>query len=222
MDALEKALAQSSSKREKVIISESLFSMSGKFAPLEEIYQLAQKYNAWCFIDEAHTSGIYGARGLGLVDELGEPKGRVISVHTMGKAFAGQGAFVLSSPEVREWLINTSRSFIYTTAPPPIQMVQWKAVFSLWQKCPHLRQKLFQVMSWWGKGCKSHIVPVPIAGNEEVVAGANALAKENFFVRPIRYPTVPVGKEQLRICLSVELSREQIERIKRIIDCFNN
>ena len=119
MEVLEEYLSQSRAKK-KVIISESLFSMTGDFAPVERICQLAQKYHAWIFIDEAHATGIYGHRGLGLVDEINiKNDPRVISMHTMGKAFGGQGAFVLSSAEIKEILINTSRSFIYTTAPSP-------------------------------------------------------------------------------------------------------
>lgn len=222
MEVLEEYLSQSRAKK-KVIISESLFSMTGDFAPVERICQLAQKYHAWIFIDEAHATGIYGHRGLGLVDEINiKNDPRVISMHTMGKAFGGQGAFVLSSAEIKEILINTSRSFIYTTAPSPLTMVQWMATFSVWRETPQLREKLFKVMNWWGGDkCKSHIVPIPISGNREVVAKAKGLEKRNFAVMPIRYPTVAKGEERIRISLNIELTEEQVEEVKQIIDKIN-
>ncbi len=215
----------------KVIISESLFSMEGDFAPLQDLYALAQKHEAWLFIDEAHATGIYGQKGLGFVDDL-ESKRNIISVHTMGKAFGSQGAFVLCSEEVKKWLINTSRSFIYTTAPSPLVMEQWMAAWTVWESEPQLRQKLWEHMDWlWthlgknhsyahsdGRGTqRSHIVSVLVPGSRQVTRVAEGLQRKNFNIKPIRYPTVAKGNERLRICLKSTQTRQQLEEVFHFI-----
>ena len=142
-DLREQILASSASRR--VIVTESLFSMNGDFAPIDALYELAQGCGAWLLVDEAHATGIYGQRGLGLLCHRKD----TISVHTMGKALGSQGAFVLCPREVKEWLVNTSRSFIYTTSPSPLLMEQWKSAWGVWESEPQRREKLLEHMQWF-------------------------------------------------------------------------
>ena len=218
VEDLERKMSRSNATN-KVIISESLFSMDGDFIPLPQICELAQQHGAWLFIDEAHGTGIYGQRGLGLVDELKSRK-NIISVHTMGKAFGSQGAFVLCSQEIKDGLVNTSRSFIYTTSLSPLIMEQWMSAWRVWESEPQIRQGLLDRISWFQQNPRpfmkipnSHIVPVVIPGNRRVMEMAAVLQSKNFDVRAIRYPTVPKGGERLRICLNVTQTYEQLEEI---------
>ena len=220
---LEEKISLSKAKN-KVIISESLFSMDGDLAPLPILYKIAQKYKAWLFIDEAHATGIYGQRGLGWVDEL-DRRENIISVHTMGKAFGSQGAFVLCSKEVKDWLIHTSRGFIYTTSLPPLIMEQWMAAWRVWTAEPQIRQRLLDHIKWLGQAPRpfmkmpeSHIVPILIPGNQKVVKVASTLQEKGFDIRAIRYPTVPKGCERLRVCLNSTHTREQLEKMFHAIE----
>ena len=128
LNALEDLLKKE--KREKIIVTESLFSMGGDFAPLREISDLALKYQALLFVDEAHATGLFGQNFSGFASGL-EEKEHIVSLHTGGKALGSSGAFVGCSRLIKDYLINNCRSFIYTTAPPPLLMVQWKAVLDV-------------------------------------------------------------------------------------------
>ena len=210
-----------SEAKNKVIVSESLFSMSGELAPVDLLWELAQECRAWLMIDEAHATGIYGKRGLGFVDDLGCRK-NIVSVHTMGKAFGAQGAFVLCCRVVRDELVNTSRSFIYTTSPSPLLMEQWKSVWRIWER-EQMQHKLLKQVSWFHKqascssSLKSHIIPIVVPGNKRVIEVAKRLQENNFDVRGIRYPTVPKGQERLRICLNIHQTRPQLEKMLHLV-----
>ena len=115
---------------EKLIVTESLFSMDGDFAPLEEILDLALKHGALLFADEAHATGLFGPCFGGFAGALKEPEA-VVSMHSFGKALGSCGAFIRCSRLIKDWLVNHCRSFIYTTAPPPLRMVQWAAALDV-------------------------------------------------------------------------------------------
>lgn len=108
----------------KVIVTESVFSMDGDLAPLSGLVELAEQYDAWLVVDEAHATGVFGYRGLGRIEEIGFGAHKIISIHTGGKALGGQGAFVLSNQDFREILINRARSFIFSTALSPLSALQ--------------------------------------------------------------------------------------------------
>ena len=115
---------------EKIIITESLFSMEGDFAPLEDLQALAKKYHAFLFVDEAHTTGLFGEDLQGCCSKL-KDKEELVSLHTGGKALAASGAFSASSLSVKEYLINNCRSFIYTTALSPLILLHLKEAIKL-------------------------------------------------------------------------------------------
>ena len=208
---------------DKLIVTESLFSMEGDFAPLKEISGLALKYGALLLVDEAHATGIFGHRFSGLVSEL-EEKEHIVSIHTCGKALGGFGAFVGSEALIKDYLINNCRSFIYTTAPPPLMLIQWKAALAVLKKESFrplsLRKKSLNFRStlkdqFCLKETESPIVPLLMASNRKALQTAEQLRKKGLDVRAIRFPTVPKGKERLRVVLKYSHSEEQLKALKK-------
>lgn len=220
LDFLEHLLKRVSG--DKLIVTESLFSMEGDFAPLKDISNLALKYNALLIVDEAHATGIFGHQFSGLVSELKE-KEHVVSIHTCGKALGGFGAFVGSESVIKDYLINNCRSFIYTTAPPPLMLIQWKAALAVLKREPFrplsLRKKALNFRrALADRFClektESPIVPLLMASNKKVLRAAERLKKEGLDIRAIRFPTVPKGRERLRIVLKYSHSEEQLKTLK--------
>lgn len=216
---LEVKLATSKSAT-KVIVSESVFSMSGDVAPILEIHALAKKFDAWLVIDEAHSTGIFGKLGLGILSDLQSHDSKIVSVHTGGKALGGQGSFVLSSIEFRELMINSSRSFIFTTALSPLSALQIQFALEEVLKNPRLGCDLLERAAEIRKrlsvlgliiGGKSQIVPIILGSNEKVQKASQYLKHHGFDVRPIRSPTVPQGSERLRITLKSSISKNILE-----------
>lgn len=221
LDFLESLLKKTSG--EKLIVTESLFSMEGDFAPLKKISELALKYGALLFVDEAHATGIFGHRFSGLVSEL-EEKEHIVSVHTCGKALGGFGAFVGSEALIKDYLVNNCRSFIYTTAPPPFILIQWKAALAVLRKESFrplsLRKKALNFRSALGdrfcmEKTESPILPLLMASNRKALQTAELLRKKGLDIRAIRFPTVPKGKERLRLVLKYSHSEEQLKELKK-------
>ena len=207
---------------DKLIVTESLFSMEGDFCPLKDLSYLALKYKALLLVDEAHTTGIFGPQFSGFVSELAE-KEHIVSVHTFGKALGGFGAFVGSELFIRDYLINNCRSFIYTTALPPAMLIQWRAALAvlrkesfrpldLRKKAFHFRKALADKFSL--KETESPIVPILMASDRKALEVAKKLREQGMDVRAIRFPTVPEGKERLRIVLKYSHSEEQLKALK--------
>lgn len=213
------------------VIVESVYSMDGDFSPLEEIVSLCRKYNANIIVDEAHATGIFGALGKGRVAELnlvrqdsrGEEK-IFARVHTFGKALGCHGAIVLGSEELRNYLINYSRPFIYTTALPVHSFAAIKCAYKLLSvsnndiiKITHLigvfKNKVEEKNIQEFLESSSTIQSVIIKGNENVKNISSAIQKAGFDVRPILSPTVPKGKERIRICLHAFNTEEEIHRL---------
>ncbi len=218
-DHLAELLEQHPATGERWIITESVFSMDGDQAPLEAIAQLATQYNANIYLDEAHAVGVFGEQGRGLWETVETPLAapNIIRMGTFGKALGSYGAFVLGSSDSIEYLLNRARTFIYTTALPPavtavnhcaleIVATEPERQMQLWQHVHHFADEL-EIKA------ESPIIPWIIPGNEEVVTAGKKLRNAGFLVRAIRSPTVPVGKERLRITLSAMHTEEQVEKL---------
>ena len=214
------------------IVTETVFSMDGDMAPLPEIVALCEKYNAQLIIDEAHATGVIGKRGEGLVQELGLQKKCFARVHTFGKAVGCHGAIVLGAESLRNYLINFSRAFIYTTSLPEISVASIRDAYTIFPQLNkernHLREiiKIFQKEIFHSQHV--HIEPVEsftpiqaiiVPGNEHVRKLSKQLADAKLDARPILYPTVPKGKERLRIVLHSFNSMEQVDQL---ISCVTN
>jgi len=207
------------------IITESVFSMDGDICPLPAIVALAQQYHAHIIIDEAHATGVIGNRGEGLVQMLDLQQKIFARVHTFGKACGCHGAVVLGSALLRSYLINFSRSLIYSTSLPPAavgvikksyeifpNMVTERSLLQslirLFQNTPIRYQKLFS---------DTPIQVVIIPDNSLVKLVADQLQLAGFDVRPILYPTVPKGAERLRIILHAYNTEQEVLGLLKIL-----
>ena len=196
--------------------------MDGDEAPLTEIVQLAEKYDAVVMVDEAHATGIFGAGGAGVVQKLGLGDRVLVQMGTLGKALGGFGAYIAGSHGLRDLLINRCRSFIFTTSLPPAVMAMAMAAIdivkreperrdALWQNCRSLNEGLsslgFQVAA-----SASPILPLIIGDATECMRFSEHLLEKGVFAQGIRPPTVPPGTSRLRITLMATHTRAQIDR----------
>ncbi len=202
------------------IAIESLYSMDGDLAPLEEIAKLATRYDAILFIDEAHATGVQGPHGRGLSADL-EGQANIISLHTCGKALGVSGALVLMPELLRRFMINRSRAFIYATAPSPLMAAGVRAALKICAKADDRRAALQERIAQLNAHLQkiglpvtgTQIQPIVLGADRRALDMAQALASEGFDIRAIRPPTVPEGTARLRITLSSNLTRENIDAL---------
>lgn len=224
---LEKRLSAADPQSQAFVVTESVFSMDGDIAPLREITALCEKYNAALIVDEAHATGVVGKKGAGLVQELSLQKKCLARIHTFGKACGAHGAIILGSKKLKDYLINFSRQFIYSTALPPAAM---QAIAISYQTFPQMekeRDHLGELIGIFRKADLKYkrlsgdtpIQIVVVPGNEEVKKVANTLQDNNFDIRPILYPTVPKGQERLRIVLH---AFNTVDEVKQVIKVLNS
>ena len=208
-----------------LIITDSLFSMDGVIAPLREIAELARSFDAGLMVDEAHALGVFGPNGRGLSAELGiQPD---VVVGTLGKAFGVAGAFVAASEEVVSLIRNRARSFVYSTAPPPmlaraaieaLRLVHEAddARHALLENASELRSQL-RALGFDIPSENSQILPVLIGENNRTMQLSAELLDKGVFVQGIRPPTVPEGTARLRL---TPMATHRPEHIERAIDAF--
>jgi 8-amino-7-oxononanoate synthase len=194
---------------QRFIVTESLFSVDGDFAPVAEYAELCRETGAALIVDEAHAVGIYGERGHG----LGE--GVFVSINTAGKALGVAGAFVAGPEWAIEFLVQRARPFIFSTAPPPAVAAALDASLDLIESEPQRRERLLELASYarrrLGVAGGSQIIPVVLGSNERAMGVAETLQDEGFDVRAIRPPTVPEGTARLRISINVGLSESILD-----------
>jgi 8-amino-7-oxononanoate synthase len=205
------------------VIVESVYSMDGDIAPLQHISDLCKLYQANLIVDEAHATGVFGKHGVGLVQSLKLEQHIFARIVTFGKAIGCHGAIVLGSTSLREYLINFSRSFIYTTAAPLHNIIAVKCAYKMLAALDYsteLNKKIVLFTSLINKLDVSGITASPSAiqtilfpGNSNARNAATELQANNFDVRPILSPTVPEGKERLRICLHLYNTDEEIRNL---------
>ena len=208
------------------IVTESVFSMDGDEADLKKLADLKHKYQAVLYVDDAHGVGIRGEHGLGLAEEQQILDQIDVLVGTFGKAYGGQGAFVICSKQLCEYLINTARSFIFTTGLPPVTL-SW--LLFILQRLPqmHKEREHVQKLSRWLRrelsaaglvtGGSSNIVPVMIGDAGQAVRVAERLREEGFWINAVRPPTVPAGTARLRLSLTAAMDREQLALLPECI-----
>lgn len=210
----------------KWIIIESIYSMDGDQAPIQQMIDLKKQYNAEIIVDEAHSGGIYGPLGEGKCVELNLQNEIFARIVTFGKAWGNAGAVVLGSQVLKEYLINFARTFIYSTAPSPAHV---SALLTTLEYLPLLAAQRKQLMEnieffrnqvksvQWGKS-ETAIQTFFVAGNEAVRAKAKQAQEMGFSVKPIVFPTVGKGKERIRITLSSETSKEDIVTLIQLLE----
>ena len=201
----------------RFIVVESIFSMDGEHALLQDLASLAARYGAELIVDEAHATGVCGPGGRGCVAEAGL-SGRVFAtVHTCGKALAAAGAFVCGSEALRRFLINRARTFIFNTALPPYFAGQVAAGMRLAASAQTERRMVAELSIYLRNelqgngfdtaGSDSHLVPIVLGTNDVALAFASRLQARGFGIRAIRPPTVPRGTARLRVSLAAKLTQ---------------
>ena len=220
--ALERLLAGSTARR-RLIVTDAVFSMDGDIAPVPELVALAERYDAWLLLDDAHGFGVLGAEGRGTLARFEVSSPRVIYMATLGKAAGVSGAFIAGEAEVVETLVQRARAYVYTTATPPllahalleslelVRREEWRRD-RLRELVRQLRASL-QLARWRLEPSDTAIQPLIIGANAEAVAVAEALARGGLLVPAIRPPTVPAGTARLRISLSAAHVPDDVERL---------
>lgn len=211
--------------RQSLIVTESVFSMDGDLAPLGEIVELKNRFGAWLMVDEAHATGVLGDRGEGLVGSLGLSDDVEIQMGTLGKALGSAGGFIAGSAALCDLLINSARSFIFSTAPVPAQAGATSAAIELVGSSDgdelrselrgnlaNLGQQLME-SGWLADPPASPIIPIMIGDEREAVRIADALLEYGLWVPAIRHPTVGRGKARLRISITASHTSEDITRL---------
>ncbi len=227
LEDLEKKLFSAKRTSQTIfVVTESVFSMDGDFAPLKEIIELCEKHNAALIVDEAHATGVVGEKGEGLVQQLSLQKKCFARINTFGKACGVHGAIVLGSAQLKKYLINFARTFIYSTSLPPATVEAIKISYETFPAMKKERAHIHKLIAFFKKAdLKYKILPsetpiqiVIIPGNEEVKRVAKKLQENNFDIRAILYPTVPKGQERLRIVLHAFNTNEEVGEMLKILN----
>ena len=223
VEGLARRLEQSRPRR-KLILTDAVFSMDGDLAPLPQLFELAERFDAWLVVDDAHGFGVLGPGGRGSLAHFGlPPSPRLILMGTLGKAAGVSGAFVAGDRRVIEWLTQRARPYIFTTASSPVIAAALLASLELIaagdDRRAHLRDLIarlragLQGLPWRLLPSPTAIQPVLVGGNDAAVRLAERLFARGLWVPAIRPPTVPAGTARLRISLSAAHTLEQVEAL---------
>ena len=220
LDALESVLSRPRNGR-AVVVTESVFSMDGDLTSLRDVCDIAERNDAVVIVDEAHATGMYGARGSGRVEELGLRDRVFATIHTGGKALGSGGAWVAGSRTLRDVMVNRARSYIFSTAPLPIQGAALGAALDLVEREPDRRREVHRKSTLLRRalaeaGIKaesdSMIVPIIVGANETALELQSALMTAGFDARAIRPPSVAPGTARLRVTVRYPISDDDLLR----------
>ncbi|MBI1453106.1 MULTISPECIES: 8-amino-7-oxononanoate synthase [Acinetobacter] len=210
-----------------IVVTESIFSMDGDETDLAALVQLKQQFSkVMLYVDEAHAIGVRGERGLGCAEQYDVIEQIDLLVGTFGKALASVGGYLICYPILRDYLINTMRPLIFSTAQPPICMAWTNFIFQrvMSLKQPRadlmtLSQSLQQGVRAKGFECpsSSHIVPVIIGDSAKTVAKAQVLQEAGFYIMPVRPPTVPKQSARLRISLTAQIQPAELDQLLQLV-----
>lgn len=224
---LKRLLSKPRSRASTLILTEGVFSMDGDVAPLPEIARLAEEYGATLLIDDAHGTGVMGATGRGTVEHFGLDPRRILQMGTLSKALGSSGGFVAGPKDFVAYVVNTSRSFIYTTAPPPAIAAAASAALAIIQQEPQRRAKLWHNRDFLHRGLvamgfqltntQSPILPIMVNDPELGVQMSQHLRSEGVWIPAVRPPTVPKGTSRLRITVTADHSPEHLETALRAL-----
>lgn len=221
VEHLESLLAQSTKFRRRLIVTDGVFSMDGDIAPLPEICELAERYDAIVMVDDAHGFGVLGDTGGGIIEHFGLENRGVIQMGTLSKAIGGLGGYVAGSANLIDFLINRARGFIFTTGLPPATLAGASAAINVLRSNPELRQQLssnvlllknallergFQLLP-----SQTQILPMMLGSVEVASRFAEALLAHGVYAPAIRPPTVPEGTSRLRISVIASHTTEDLE-----------
>jgi 8-amino-7-oxononanoate synthase len=221
MEHLESLLKENPAKRRKLIVTDGIFSMDGDEARLPELIQLAKRYDTLTMVDEAHAIGVIGPTGRGTVEHFQLSQEVDILVGTFGKALGCFGAYMAGKKSLIEFLINTGRVFLYTTALPPSVCACVLGALDLLDDEPERRERLWKNVRYLREGLnqlgfdtmksQTHIIPVLLGEPKIAMEMDRRLLEGRVFVQGIRPPTVPEGKCRLRVTVMATHTREDID-----------
>ncbi len=215
---------ESSKAETRLVLTDGVFSMDGDIAPLLELAATAGRHDAWLMVDDAHGIGVLGPQGRGSVAQAGLGVDEVpVLMATLGKAFGVAGAFVAGSETLIEHLIQTARSYIYTTAMPPAVAAATLASLAIVREADERRARLQANIARFRAGAgqlglpllasETAIQGIVTGGSEAAVRLSERLLQAGFLITAIRPPTVPDGTARLRLTLSAAHSDAQIDRL---------
>lgn len=220
MEHLEQLLKKTPVQKRKIIVTDTVFSMDGDRAPLHELVALKNSYEALLIVDEAHATGIYGPAGRGLIYEDGLEQEVDLQIGTFSKALGTCGAYIVGKRNMIEYLINSMRPFIYTTALPPAMLGSIIEAIGIVQTEPERRNRLQVNSAIFRKilkregfhtyGSTTQIVPIRIGGNKESVRFSELLNEAGIAAVAIRPPTVPDQDARLRFSITSEMDKDEL------------
>ncbi|SDY69069.1 glycine C-acetyltransferase [Evansella caseinilytica] len=221
MASLESALKETQQYRKRLVVTDGIFSMDGNIAPLPEIVELAEKYDAMIMVDDAHASGVLGRNGRGTVDHF-DLNGRVhIQVGTLSKAVGVLGGYVASTRAVRDYLIHKGRPFLFSTSHPPavtaacseavdILLEEPERMDRLWDNTTFFKQGLHQLGFATGKS-ETPITPVIVGDGAKAHELSDKLLTLGVFAQGIAFPTVPKGAARVRTIVTANHTKEMLQ-----------
>jgi 8-amino-7-oxononanoate synthase len=222
IDHLRSLLAKKRQARRALIVTDGLFSMDGDLAPLPELSRLAQEYEADLYIDDAHGTGVMGPHGRGTVEYFGIEAQIPFQMGTLGKAFGSSGAYLTGTSILIRYLMNTSRSFMFTTAPPPSSAAAAIAALRVMQREPERRarlwanrERLFSGLTRLGftlSPSASPIMPILVGNADAALSFAEHLFAEGLYAPAIRPPTVPDATSRIRVTVTSEHTSSHIDQ----------
>ena len=221
---LESILKKEHERWERIIVAvESVYSMDGDRTSLDALIDLKKRYgNVMLYVDEAHAFGALGKRGLGLCAEHDDFEDIDVTVGTFGKACASSGAFAVMNAELRDYAINRSRSFIFSTALPPMSCAWTRFMIDTFtgmeEERRHLHELGRRIAEAAGFTESRYIVPVIAGSAAKAIEMSKKLLERGFKVLPIRTPTVPPGTERIRISLNAAMSDAQADSFIKALD----
>ncbi|MDO8355499.1 MAG: 8-amino-7-oxononanoate synthase [Nitrospirota bacterium] len=228
-DHLQSLLAARRQSRRTLIVTDGLFSMDGDLAPLPELNRLAQEYEADLYIDDAHGTGVMGPHGRGTAEHFGLDAQIPLQMGTLSKAFGSSGAYIAGPSTLIQYLMNTSRSFIFTTAPPPSSAAAATAALRIIQREPERRarlwanrERLFTGLTQLGFNLSpsvSPIIPILIGSAETALSFAEHLFAEGIYAPAIRPPTVPDATSRIRVTVTAEHTAGHIDQALAAFQC---
>ncbi|WP_224370998.1 8-amino-7-oxononanoate synthase [Hyalangium versicolor] len=219
VEALARVLAETPARR-KLVVTDTVFSMDGDLAPLREILTVCREHGAALMVDEAHATGVLGARGAGLCEELGVEAEVDLRVGTLSKALGCLGGYVATSSALAELLLNRARPFVFSTSLPAALCAAAEAAVDVVETDVPLREKLWRNIRRFSNGLRAlgvpaeprcAIFPVILGEADEAMAAARRCRERGLLVKAIRPPTVPEGTSRLRFCLSAAHTEGHID-----------
>ncbi len=223
MQALREILKDLPAAKRKLIVTDTVFSMDGDRAPLKEIVDLAKAHEAMIMVDEAHAFGVLGKHGSGLVEELGLENHVDIQMGTLSKAAGSFGAYACGTKVLRDFLINKSRSFIYTTAMPPALAQASRAALQIIRQEDNLRRQLqlnanylrveLDILGFDTMHSSTPIIPILVKDPLRAMAMSRRLLEQGIFAQAIRPPTVPMATARIRLTVMATHTQEDLEQL---------